>query len=61
MTQNRDRTTARRDREECAFETSQVSLLKEVGSEARGRRIEGGYLAGASSGLATQENEGRLD
>ena len=44
-----------------ASETGQVRLLEEVGSRARARRIEGGYLAGAGSGFAAEENEGRVD
>ena len=43
-------------REEDARATGKVSLL---GSRARVRRTEGGYLAGAGSGLAAKENEGR--
>ena len=48
-------------REEDAFETGQVSLLEEVGCEARVRRIEGRFLAPASSGSAAEENKGRVD
>ena len=44
-------------REEDALETGQVSLLEEVGSEAREQRIEGRYMAGASSGAAAKENK----
>ena len=39
--------------------TGQVGLLEEVGSKARTRRVEGGELVGAGSGLAAQENEGK--
>ena len=48
-------------RGEDARATGQVSLLEEVDSKARVRRIERGYLAGAGSGLAAQENDGRAD
>ena len=48
-------------REENARATGQICLLEEVGNEARTRRIEGGYLAGAGSSLAAKENEGRMD
>ena len=45
--------------EEDAYASGQDNLLEEVGSKARKRRIEGGYLAGAGSGSAAEE--GRLD
>ena len=48
-------------REENALETGQVSLLEAVGSEARVLRIEGRFLARASSGSAAEENKRRVD
>ena len=40
--------------EEDLVATGQVSLLQEVGSEARVQRIEGRYMARASSGAAAE-------
>ena len=50
-----------KSREEDAFDTGQVSLLEEVGSEARVRRIEGRCMARASSGSNAKENRRRVD
>ena len=44
-------------REEDARATGQVSLLVAVGSKARVRRIEGGCLVGAGSGLSACEDK----
>ena len=47
-------------REEDARATGQVSLLEEVGSEAPTRRTKRMDLVGTCSGLAAQEDEGRV-
>ena len=50
-----------KDVKKMIVQQARVSLIGEVGSKARVRRIEGGNLVGASSCFAAQEDERRVD
>ena len=49
------------DVKKMVVQQARVSLLEEVDSSARVRKIGGVYLAGAHSGFAAMEDDGRVD